>query len=144
MTGAVRYSLLIESHNFLTDSVMRTRYIQYIEKWKLQKSHLANQAGLPTGRVSDYIHGRSLPDDKEQAIEQAIINSSRIQAAFFPIRLALDEPENLKLVLSFVNAAYGEANPEQIMQLKTSEELNRVKNERLAAETQQLVAGLFS
>jgi len=59
---------------------MRTRYIQYIEEWNLQKSHLANEAGLPTARVSDYIHGRALPDDKERAIEQAIIDSSRIQA----------------------------------------------------------------
>jgi hypothetical protein len=92
------------------------------DRWKLQKSHLANRAGLPTARVSDYIHGRALPDDKEQAIEQAIIDSSRIQAAFFPIRLALDKPDNVEMALFFVTATYGHASPEQIMQLKTAAE----------------------
>ena len=110
-----------ESYIFPTD-FMRTQYLQLMDDWRLRKSHLANQAGLPTARLSDYIHGRALPDDKEQAIEQAIIDSSRIQAAFFLIRLALDEPENLRLALSFVNETYGHANPEQIMQLKTDAE----------------------
>ena len=110
---------------------MRTRYIQYIEEWNLQKSHLANEAGLPTARVSDYIHGRALPDDKERAIEQAIIDSSRIQAAFFPMRLALDKPDNVKIALSFVTATYGHAKPEQIMQLKTDAERSAYESFRL-------------
>ncbi len=124
MTSAVRFLNGFKSYIFPTD-FMRTQYLQLMDDWRLRKSHLANQAGLPTARMSDYIHGRALPDDKERAIEQAIIDSSRIQAAFFPIRLALDEPENLRLALSFVNATYGHANPEQIMQLKTAAEASR-------------------
>jgi hypothetical protein len=121
--GAVPYLNAFKSYIFPTD-FMRTEYLLMLERWRLQKSHLANQAGLPTARVSDYIHGRALPDDKERAIEQAIVQSSKIQAAFFPIRLALDEPDNVKMALSFVTATYGHASPEQIMQLKTAAEIS--------------------
>ena len=89
--------------NFLRS---RDQTIRTVIERQLPKQQLADIAGVPAARLSDYLRNRPVPEEQCERITEAVTNILMVWKTFAPIKIALDDPVAFAKAVELANQVH--------------------------------------
>ena len=81
--------------------------IRIIKEREIPKSQLADIAGVPAARLSDYLRNRgNVTDEQAERIGQAVQDVIKVWTTFAPIKIALDDPQAFAKAVELANRVH--------------------------------------